>query len=145
MRKLAALLMLACAAAQPAPASALHARALTLGLHARHHAHAVSVVSEDGHFHLVLSHAAQRDSGDHRGPARPDDPQASFSESDHVLHLAGDDPVNATARRGDASQPPLLAIAVALPSVPAPLSVFRPSPEPRARGADQLRTVVLRL
>ena len=53
LRKLAAFGMLACIAAQPAVGSALVVSALTVGLQGNDHAHVVTVVSEDGHLHLV--------------------------------------------------------------------------------------------
>ncbi len=142
MRKLAALFLLASAATQPAAGSVLLASALTLWLHGSSHAHAVSVVAEEGHLHLVLSHdeGAERDHGhapSHGGPW--------FAGDDHVFHVTGDDAEVATPRRAAPDPAPALAMAVALPSAPTPARPSRPSPEPRARSSDLLRTVVLRL
>ena len=142
MRRLAALLTLVCAATQPAAGSALLASALTLGLHGSPHAHSVSIVAEEGHLHLVLSHdeGAHRDRGralNHYGP--------SFAESDHVFHMTGEDAAGVSPRRAALDQTPPLSMVVALPSAPMPTWDGRPSPELRVRSSDLLRTVALRL
>lgn len=140
-RKLGALLMLACAAVQPAAASAPLASALALALHRGDHAHSVAVVPEDGHLHIVLSHG-QGDGHQDEGVSHSGHALTSYS-ADHVFHLAEAD--SATIRRAALDPAPPLAMAAALPLRPAPLVVVRPRPEPRARGADPLSTVVLRL
>jgi hypothetical protein len=145
MRKVTALLMLASVATQPAAGSMLATGALLIVLHGSHHAHAISIVSEDGHRHLVLSHDTAGSFDDNRGAVDTDSPAPSFSESEHIFHFASDDPVNTAARRRDAAPAPVVAIAAAPPFASAPVAGFRFSLEPRASGADHLRTVVLRL
>jgi len=141
IRKLAALVMLVSAVTQPAAGSALLASAAVLGLHRSSHAHSVSVVAEEGHLHLVLSHD-DRARGDHDHAPSPSGP--SFAEPDHVFHMTGDDAASATSRRVALDPTPPLAIAVVLPSTPALAWSSRPSPETRARSSDLLRSVVLR-
>jgi hypothetical protein len=82
---LGAILALACAA-QPASSSPLLSSALALGLAVHGHAHAVSMIFDDGHLDLVLSHshadpAAENAEG--RGPAVSD-----AGHHDHVVHVA---------------------------------------------------------
>ena len=144
MRKLVIPLVLACAGAQVAPGSALLARLLTLGIHRGDHAHAVALVADQGHLHLVLSHG-ERGGHAHGGAPKHDDRQTSPSETDHVFHVAGDDAANRTPRRADISPASPLAVAVSALPTPVPVWVLRPSPEPHARSSDPLRTVVLRL
>jgi hypothetical protein len=153
MNRLVALLILTCAGAHPAGGFPLLASALTLGLHGDQHAHSFSVVAEEGHVDLVLSHLPQeprRGSGrgahHHASTPHHDDLSNVFSEESHVFHLTGDDAASATPRRSVANAVPLLAIAVTLPSPgPRAAMLFRRSTEPRIRGVDYLRTVVLLL
>lgn len=144
MRKLVLPLALACAGLQVAPGSALLAGLLALGIHRGDHAHAVAIVADQGHLHLVLSHG---ETGDHEHARAPqhDHRQTSPSETDHVLHIAGDDATNTTPRRVDTppASPPAVVLA-ALPSA-VPAWVVRLSPDAHARSSDPLRTVVLRL
>jgi hypothetical protein len=130
------------------------AGALTLGFHGDNHpAHSFSVVAEQGHLDLVLSHRPQeprrgseRGAHDHASTPHHDDLPSLFSEENHVFHLTGDDATRATPRRSVADAVPLLAIAAVLPP-PAPraATLLLASPEPRIRGVDYLRTVVLLL
>jgi hypothetical protein len=145
MRKVTALLVLASAAAQPAARSPLLASALMLGLLGSEHAHAVAVVAEDGHFDLVLSHETDRRSDHPRDAGQSDPPSPLLADADHVAHFTSDDPLNATARRKVSPPASVVAIALTLPPMAAPDSVFRQLPELRTSGAAQLRTVVLRL
>jgi hypothetical protein len=138
----AVLLVLACAGAQPAAGAALLASALTLWFHRAHHPHAVSVVAEDGHLHLVLSHG-EGSSRDHGRVPQPDDSRSSFSEGDHVFRFG--DAAGTAPRRAALDPAPPLAMVVATPPAPAARCVLRSPPEPRPRGVDFLRTVVLRL
>jgi hypothetical protein len=135
----AVLLMLACAAGQLVPG--LLTSALTLALHG--HAHSVSVVAEDGHLHLVLAHDGPG-GHEHRGVPDRDDRTTSFSERDHVFELSGDDAASTRPRRAAIDPPPLLAVTLAI-HFDTPLWLLRPSPEPRARSSEHLKTVVLRL
>lgn len=144
-RNLVVPLALACAGLQLAPESVLLASALTLGLHASDHAHAISLVAEEGHVHLVFSHDGRGDP-DHGVAEHHGDPAAtSTSERDHVFHLANDDGANTTSRRAGATTATAAATALAVLPAPALVWVPRRSPEPRARSSDLLRTVVLRL
>jgi len=144
MRKLTVLLMLACASAQPAPGSSLAVSVFTLGIHANDHAHSVALRLDGDHLDVVLSHG-ERDAHDHGEAPLDHDHPAGVSEGDHVVHITAGDAANATPRRAVLGATPVLAISVALPVVVAP--VWAPSGplEPRARGVDHLRTVVLRL
>jgi uncharacterized protein involved in copper resistance len=142
MRALVIPLALACAGTQVAPGSALLARLLALGIHGGDHAHAVALVADQGHLHLVLSHVERGDHA-HGGGPHHDHRQTSPSETDHVLHIAGDEAANTTPRRADI--PPASAVAVAALPSPVPVWVVRPSHEPHARSSDPLRAVVLRL
>jgi hypothetical protein len=142
MRRLVIALALACAGSQLAPGSVLLASLLTHAIHRDGEAHAVTFVADDGHVDLVLSHG---ESGEHAHTGAPphDDRHRSPTETNHVFHITADDGVNTTARR--ANFRPASTVAVAALPEPAPIWVPRPSPEPRAHGADPLRTVVLRL
>jgi hypothetical protein len=136
------LLALACAGAQLGAGSAVVAGVATLGRHGIGHEHSVSILAEDGHLHLVLSHVEPAEH-DHEPAAHGDDPHSTCSNADHVFHLDSAD--NATLRRAMFDPAPALAVSVdVLPALaPRQLSVL--PPEPRARGVDHLRTVVLRL
>jgi len=142
MRKLAVPLALACAGTHGASGSALLASTLTL--HASDHAHSVSLVPDEGHLDLVLSHD-ERGGHDQRVAWHHGDPAASASERDHVLHLTDDDTANTTPRRAGLAAVPAAATAVAMLPAPTLLWVRHRSPDPRARSSDFLRTVVLRL
>lgn len=140
MRKLAVLLMLACV--QPATGAVLIAGARMFGPHESRQRHSVSVVVEEGHLHLVVSHDARAEH-DHASVLPAECTRASFSEADHVFHLAGAD--NALSRRAPLqSMPPPALLAVSLHAL-GPHGVLLRPPGPRARGADHPRTVVLRL
>lgn len=143
-RKLVVPLVLACAGTQVAPGAALRASALTLGLHESDHAHSVSLVAEEGHLHLVLSHD-ERGGQDPGGARHHGDPATSTSERDHVFKLTDDDAANTRPRRASFAPALAIATAVGVLRAPTPLWIVRSSPEPRARSSDFLRTVVLRL
>jgi hypothetical protein len=145
MRKVSALSILACVAAQLATGSMPVASALMLVLHGSHHAHAVSLVSEDGHRHVVLSHEMDRSVYDHRGAVDTDGAAAVFSEGEHVFHFASADPADRATRRKGAAPAAVMVIAAASPFASAPASGFRLPPERLVSSADLLRTVVLRL
>ena len=142
-RKLAVLLLLACAGVQPVVGSPLVASALTLGIRANDHGHSVVLRSDGDHVDVVLSHG-ERGDHDHRAPCNPDHP-ADLTEADHVVHVTVGDVASATPRRVLLGYAPALAFAAALPVAvarrPAPLR-FLDTP---ARGVDHLRTIVLRL
>ena len=140
---MALLLMLASAGAQATAGTGLLASALTLGLHANEHAHTVSLVSEAGHLHFVLAHEEGSGHG-HEAVPHHEDLSGSLSESDHVFHVTGDDATTSVSRRPALPAAAALAVPIALRSSSA-RSVFRPAPEPRARGTDLLTPVVLRL
>jgi len=145
MRKVTALLMLASFATQPAVGSMLVTGALMLVLHGSHHAHVVSIKSEDGHLDLVLSHETDRSTDDHRSAADTERPAPSLSEGEHVFHFASDDPVNTTARRRGAASAPVVVVVATQPFASAPVSGFRHSPQLESSGVSYLRSVVLRL
>lgn len=144
IRKLALPLTLVCAGTQLASGSALLASLLTLGLHDSDHAHSVSLVADEGHVHLVLSHEEQ---GTHhsRNTSHHGDPATTASERDHVFHLTDDDAASTTRHRPGFEPAPLLAAPVAVFPASTPSWLLRASSEPRARSSDLLRTVVLRL
>jgi len=134
-------LALACAGAQVAPGAALLASALAL--HASDHAHSVSVVADEGHVHLVLSHD-RRGHRDRASAGHHDERATATSERNHVFHFTDEDAAKTARRAGVA--PALAAVtAVAVMPGPTPLWVLLPSLEPRARSSGSLRTVVLRL
>jgi hypothetical protein len=135
MRTAAVLLMLAGAAAQSTLGSTLGAGVLALGIHGRAHAHSVSLESDGNHLDVVLSHAAPH----------PHDHPASFSEGDHVIHIAAGDVASAMPRRVLVDTASAVAISIALPGVVAPAWAPLREPAPSAHRADHLRTVVLRI
>jgi hypothetical protein len=144
LRKLAVALMLACAGVQPALGEGLLASALALGIRASDHAHSVAFRSDGSHFDVVLSHGeagAHPDDG-----ATPDhDHLAGVSEQDHVVHVAASEAGSATTRRVVLNAAPALASTLALASVGVPAWSPVRSVEPRARGIDHLKTIVLRV
>jgi hypothetical protein len=142
VRKLVVPLVLAWIGAQSAPGSALLASALTFGLEANGHAHSVSLVADEGHLHLVLSHDPR--GGREQGAEHDGDLAISTAEGEHVLHLTGDDPASSPSRRAGFAPAPA-ATTLAVVTGPAPRWLLRPSPQPRARGSESLRTVFLRL
>jgi len=144
-RKLGLLLALACAVAQPAFGSSLVSSALTLGLYSTHpHAHSVALHSDGNHLDVVLSHGEPRGHDDRELPADHDHP-VSLTHGDHVVHITGIEPSSATPRRAILDPAPVLALRVTLPVASAPACIVRTLPEPRARGVEELRTIVLRL
>ena len=130
-----------CVAVQPAAASHALPGALALLLHGGDHLHAVAVVADDGHRDLVLSH----DHGEHAShrTAASQCTLGPFSENDHVLHMT--DSEDATARRIGVDPSPPLVLSVAIARTPDLRIAGCAGPEIRARGADSLGTVVLRL
>jgi hypothetical protein len=136
--------MLAGAGAQAALGSCLAAGMFALGIHANDHAHTVALESDGDHLDGVLSHRA-RDAHDPGEAARDQGLPASFSEGDHVIHIAAADVARAASRRVVLDAAPALALAGALPIATAPTRAPFRSLALRAAGVDQLRTVVLRL
>ena len=148
MRTFATALTLACALIQPLAASGLLARVLTLAVHAGDHEHSLSLASDEGHLHLVLSHARDEDHAP-RGEPHAQQAATAFSASDHVVDLdRGGDAAGRAASRGivlaDAgvathgTAPPVARLAAAI-------LACRFETRPYARSVDFLRTVVLRL
>lgn len=137
------LVWLACACAQAVSGAPLLVSALWLGLHPGDHAHAFALRVDAGHVDLVLSHAGS-EAHDHRGAPHVEDASRSFSQSDHVFHIAGGDGASTTPRRDGLAALPALASAAELPFAPASQRVLRASLEPRARSSDHRRAVVLR-
>ena len=144
MRKLAVLLMLACAGAQPALGETLIASALALGIHASDHAHSVALRSDGSHLAIVLSHG-EHAAPDQRRAAQGPEHLAGVSERDHVVHFTASETANANPRRALLDAAPVLASTLALATPAAPAWAPAHSHEPRARGVDHLRTIVLRL
>jgi hypothetical protein len=142
MRKAVVPLVIACAGLQMAPGPALLTSALILW-HTTDHAHAVSLVAEEGHVDLVLSHEGRGDRD--RAPAEHHGERAaSTSGSDHVFHLRVD-ATRTAPRPAGVALAPALATAVAILPASAPQWIPIPSLDPRSRSSDSLRTVVLRL
>jgi hypothetical protein len=139
--RLAALLMGLCAAAQSAGGSELLAGAVSLGLHAHDHGHSASIVSEDGHVHLVLSHS---EDGNSAKGTQHERRLGRFSDRDHVLHITAEGPTTTTSRRSDlgftavATCPAVSSPFFAKPALRSPL-------DQRARSSAPPRPVVLRL
>ena len=136
--------MLACAAVEPALGSPVLGSALRLVLHPGDHMHAVTLLSDAGHFDLVLSHG---EDGSHEHDAATGAALASLplSGDDHVFHLTGDDLLSATQRRLD-----LAAAAASVPAISVPWGIvsarrLRAASAPRPRSADHLSTIVLRI
>jgi hypothetical protein len=142
LRKIGALLVLACAGAQPAAGSSLAMRTLMLGLHGREHGHRVAVVAESGHLDLVLSHAGAAPH-EHGGASHPAAHHPGDPDADHVFHLTDADDAN--ARRASSESVASLAPALTMPYLASTGGTLQLAPQPRARGLEQLRTVVLRL
>lgn len=136
VRKLAFLLALACVAGQPL--LPLAAAILADGFHAGEHAHVAEVLPVGGRLRVVLSHEERE--AHHRHPAS----REAVSDADHVLApLAGD--ATTPARSAPVVPAPALAEAPSLPLPRAIAAHALRTPEPRARDATGLRTVVLRL
>ncbi len=138
----AATALLALVSALPTASFAL--LALTLGVIGQDHAHHVSVVTEEGHLHLVLGHDKGVDHH-HAGSSHHDERSGSFSENDHVFDLTSGDAVSFAGRRAIFAPIPALALPAVLAPFPIARSHVRPPPEPRARGADLVKITVLRL
>jgi hypothetical protein len=136
--------MLACAAVEPALGSPVLGSALRLVLHPGDHMHAVALLSDAGHFDLVLSHG---EDGSHEHDAATGAALASnpSSSGDHVFHLTSDDPLSATQRRLDLALAAASAPGISRPLVPHSTRGLRVSSAPRARSLDSLSTVVLRI
>ncbi len=135
-RKWVALLMLALAAPSPAFAAIPIATAIIFELHASEHRHSVSVVGDDSHRHLVLTHDEKSDPGEH-GEA--------LSHADHVVELAWDGVASAASRRDAPDPPAAIGPELAFSAAPAPTSSPRRYAEIPAPPFDPVRTVVLRL
>ena len=137
-RTLALLLVLAVA-----PGSLLASVALAVSGSAR--AHSTSLIIEDGHLHLVLSHGKDGHA-EHAGGHHPEDRDTSTSEpgDDHVLHLF-DGSSSSSARRAGLDTLPQIAATPGAFATIRPRHVAHFSPEPHARGSSQLGTIVLLL
>lgn len=131
--------MLAFTAPSPAFAAIPIASAIVLGMHESEHGHSVSVVGDDSHRHLVLTHDEKSDPGEHGHPGE------ALSHGDHVVELAWDGVASAASRRSAPDLPAAIGPSLAFRAVPAPRSAPRRYAEVRAPGFDPVRTVVLRL
>jgi len=141
---MAVVLTVAIAGGELAARSALLAAALPLFFHGTAHWHAVSVVEQDGHVEVVLSHSGDHGDHDPGAPAHPQDPPPSPSDADHVVHFASDDATGGTRSSPAALLP--LAVATAPPSEPRAIeTALGPQRERRSRAPDRLRSVVLLL
>src|SRR5262245_32210279 len=152
IRTLILSLALACVGMQVAPGSAFLAGLLAHEIHGGDHTHAVALVADQGHLHVVLSHDQTSGEGHGDAPRHDDRPTSgagkdhaspSRSEKDHVFHVASADASNTPPRRSDLR--PASAVAVAALPALAPTWFPRVWPEPRAHDAVRLRTIVLRL
>lgn len=144
MRRLAVLLMLACAGVEPAMGSPVLGGALRLILHPGDHSHSVALLSDAGHFDLVLSHAADET---HEQPDATADAFAPTppTRSDHVFHITGDDLLSATQRRVDLAASPASALGILRSTaIPSTRRVCASS-APHAHRFDHLSTIVLRI
>lgn len=155
MRNAVVALALTCAAVQVAPVSARLAGALSLGLHATAHSHSASLVVDEGHVDVVLSHEAH-EAHEERGHGERDprgrtlavqhrERATSSSETDHVFHLVADDATGTAPRPAGLAPTPAVARADAISSASTPQRVLFRAPGPRSRSSDALRTIVLRL
>lgn len=145
MRKLTAAIALLCAVVQLAFGSSLAAGALTLGIYASHlHGHSLELQADGDHVDLVLSHRESELAERTSVPEAHDHP-VSYSEGDHVLHVMSGSAADATPRRALLDPAPVIALSIAFAGVIAPPRVLHSPLEPRARGTEQLRTVVLQL
>jgi hypothetical protein len=138
MRKLALLLVLAIA-----PGSLLASVALAVS--GSVHAHSPSLIIEDGHLHLVLSHGTAGHA-EHAGGHHPEDRGTSTSEPgrDHVLHLIDGSSASSARRAGLDTLPQIATTPGAFAAI-RPRHVAHFPPELRARGSSQMRSVVLLL
>ena len=143
-RRLRAALLLACALAHPAFSSALLASAVTLALHGSAHAHSVELVADDGHVDLVLRHVERRPAERCTAPVHAHQ-HLSHGESDHVLHVASDDATRNPTRKLWADPTPALVAAPPITPTLERRSEYRTPEQPRFRGSEEIRTVVLRL
>jgi hypothetical protein len=141
LRRLTALLALACAGLEPATGLPLFVSALEL--HRDDHAHSLAVVSDVGHVDVVVSHA--EDGHHERAAAAGEDLAPASSDGDHVYHITSSDLPNATQRRVDLAMLPAPALRVALPFAPGMASAERGWSAPHACTFDHLSTVVLRI
>ncbi len=132
---------LACMGARVAPASALVAGALTLGLHADDHAHTVTLVVDENHVDVVVSHVEPVDDAAHPHG----DPEASGSDDAHVLHLSEDDAALTGPRRDGVSIGHVVSPrALYLPRLESATRSI-PFPQRRVRPFETSKTIVLRV
>jgi hypothetical protein len=145
MRNLTAAIALVCAVVQLAFGSSLAAGALTLGIYASHlHGHSLALQADGDHVDLVLSHRQSEVAERTSVPDGHDHP-ASYSEGDHVVHVLSGGAADATPRRALLDPAPAIALSIAFAGVITPPRSLHSPLEPRARGTDQLRTVVLQV
>ncbi len=137
-------LVLASMVVSPTLAPLAFAAVVVLGAYSHGHEHTMSLIGEDGHLHLVLSHPGEGD--DHRHPT----PQRSHhgeyaSGGDHVFDLA-EAMASASPRPRTAPDDGFALLPSAVPISEPVLErvVQRRAAAPRLR-AQLLRSVVLRL
>ena len=139
-RRLACSLALLCALMQPLLSS--HALAGAFALVASH-GHALSILADDGHFDLVLSHATS--ASDARHAAEQHVHAASASESTHVVHLGSAEVARDSVRRGAQIDQPAASAAQPITWKPPCILVHEASPDRLARAPRPLQMIVLRI
>jgi hypothetical protein len=143
-QKLAALIAVAWAIAQPATRSPLLAGIWSLGTDEEGHAHSLALEADAGHLDLVVSHAHEEDCG--RSEAQPSFERADRPDfaccraADHVLHLGVDPAARETSHTGPSG------LQRAPTAIASPASELAPIawPAPLPGVSEHLRTVVLR-
>jgi hypothetical protein len=139
-RRLACSLALLCGLTQPLLSS--HALAGALALVASH-GHALSILADDGHFDLVLSHATS--ASDARHAAEQHVHAASASESTHVVHLGSGELARDSMRRGAQVDQPAAGAAQPIAWKPPCILAREPARDRLARARRPLQTIVLRI
>ena len=141
MRTIVVVLALACMGSRVAPASALVMGALTFGLHTDDHAHSVTLVMDEHHVDIVVTHPGPGDDASHPH----EETLASESDDTHVFHLIQDDAATTTPRRDGFTAPHVVTLCEAY----APRAAWayrRVSPvTPHFHVLHPLKTVVLRV
>ena len=144
-QKLAALIAVGWAIAQPATRSPLLAGFWSLGPDEDGPTHSLALAADAGHLDLVVSHAHEDDCG--RSEVLPSLERANRPDlsccraADHVLHLGVDPPARETSSHAGPSGLQRSPTAIASPAV-ALAPIARPAPLPGV--TELLRTVVLR-